>query len=203
MNRSVAKKIWITTLVIGILGILILLLFNSLAQADEIFVKEFSWKIDGQTRNFVIETKKNNNTTIHTLKEKRFFGHLAPIQLEGFEAEVSTCNTHKDGNILKLDNVICLTGDVGVHAQNLEFIKVTNNGFQIVKFEDKESDQANIISDVPNFGFQDKGGEKIVYSDYRDYDDDPLYSAIRKYFKLKDSRFVFDRQVNIKYDGSR
>ena len=203
MYRSVAKKIWIITLVIGILGILILLLFNSLAQADEIFVKEFSWKIDGQTRNFVIETKKNNNITTHTLKEKRFFGHLVPIKLEGFEAEVSTCSTYKDGNILKLDNVICLTGDVGVHAQNLELIEVTNDGFRVINFNDRESNQANIISDVPNFGFQDKGGEKIVYSDYRDYDNDPLHSAIRKYFKLKDSKFVFDRQVNIKYDDSR
>lgn len=203
MNRSVAKKIWIITLVVGTLGILMLLIFNGLAKENEIFVKEFSWKINGQTRNFIIETQKNNNTITHTLKEKRFFGHFAPIQLDGFEAEVLTCNTYKDGNILKLDNVICLTGNVGVHAQNLELIEVTNDSFRTIKFKDKESDQANIISDVPNFGFQDKGGEKVIYSDYRDYDNDPLYSATRKYFKLEDSRFVFDRQANIKYDNDR
>lgn len=116
------------------------------------------------------------------------------LSLSGFEDEVNQCK--KPLFTIGATKIICLKGNVGVHSQNLELVNLET--LEPIKFQDGEESYSGVISDVPNFQLE----KTTFFVDMRNYDNDPLMTAIRLSFNFSEGRFTFDKKGNITYDGN-
>lgn len=160
--------------------------------------KDIEVDINGRSEKFFIEQYKSNDDYQYFLVRKNFFGSKDRIKLSGFENEVSLCE-QKMIRLQSNDEAICLVGDVGVHSRNVQVIKYLDGHFSVVSFS-KESTSENITTDVPYFHFNEDNGKTKLIIDQRNYDLDPLNSAIRSSYKISDKGFVFDEEENITYN---
>ena len=118
------------------------------------------------------------------------------LSLSGFEDSVETCRQkiYQVGDV----SLLCLKGDVGVHAQNLIMIDLIQ--FQPVSFQNDDGKYYSLISDVPFF-YTENESLAILIADMRNYDKNPLADSIRNYYQWSGNGFIFDKQENITYDG--
>src|SRR3989344_119501 len=118
------------------------------------------------------------------------------LSLSGFEDSVETCRqkVYQVGDV----SLLCLKGDVGVHAQNLIMIDLIQ--FQPVSFQNDDGKYYSLISDVPFF-YTENESLAILIADMRNYDKNPLADSIRNYYQWSGNGFIFDKQENITYDG--
>ncbi len=135
-------------------------------------------EIDGQGRWFL--TKKGTWTNKN-------------IELVGFESDASLC-ARKIYEINQ-QKFVCFRGLVGVHSEN--YVLVSLDKFRPIDFVQSGLIDPNIYSDVPSAGIS----QNIFLIDQRDYDRDPISDSIRYKFTFDGSAFVFDKKINITYDG--
>jgi len=184
-------------------GVIFVLLKNSLIKAD-------FWQ-DGNDPRYEIEGSFGTN---YITFEKgapgsevaKYFALLwdqklktsKKVELSGFQDDVNLCDK-KVYKISKDKEAVCFQGSVGVHSNNLELIEISS--WQPVPFVIDNKKESNIVSDVPNVVLIE-GDNLEIETDSRNYDTDPLSSALRAYFIYKDGEFVFDKNEDITYDLS-
>lgn len=199
------KKLSLIIISLGIAVILILVFVNQSAKADFagefLGQKEFIQNIDGKNHNFEIKTYKNGMDFHSYLIEDRFLNSNY-IELTGFEDNVLPCQNNPVQLGGDLGEAICLINVVGAHSQNLMLIQYQNGNFSDINFSTPERTGKNITSDVPNMIFKDfdNDGNIDLAVDNRNYDLDPISSAIRSYYSCSKEGFIFDRSENITYN---
>jgi len=157
--------------------------------------------IDGKKTSFTLSKYKSTDGFDFVLSKKSFIGKEESIKLSGFEEDLSLC---QESFIRLSDNAtgICLAGDAGVHSQNIQLIKYSNDKFSNVEIKNNNESDVNFYSDVPNFYFEDRNKDGLLdlVVDARNYDADPITEAIRSYYLNSSSGFVFDGKENIAYN---
>lgn len=150
-------------------------------------------------------TLESETTEVKTnFKIARHFWVLErPLNLTGFEDEVSTCSDHKI-DFPANSKSVCLAGEVGVHSMNLQIIRLTATGLKAVSFKSESgSISLNISADLPYFSFKDinNDGTPDIAAYNRDYDSDPLKYAIKSYYLGdKAENYYFDSTERIAYN---
>ena len=160
--------------------------------------KDIEVTIGGRSEKFSIDKYQNNSEYQYFLVKKNLFGSKNKIKLSGFENELLLC----EQKVIKLQNneeAICLVGDVGAHSQNVQIIEYSNGRFAVIPFL-RESTSENITTDVPLFHFDEDSEKTKLIIDQRNYDLNPLNSAIRSFYEISDKGFVFDEEENITYN---
>ena len=153
-----------------------------------ISTKTIQATVNGQKKTYQIEKYEgsDNSTKLELTYQSSLFKKIS-YQLPGFEDEVFPCKT--DNGYLGDDfkDVLCLTGNVGVHSQNIALIRVYNDKFQPIYFQNGAEKLANIVSDVPNIQLKDynNDGKDELVVDSRDYDSDPTVDSIRNAYVFK------------------
>lgn len=201
-----SKKIQFIVLPVFLLLVAAIFFKNSISTDSSDLGKPVSTKIltldlDGGKVSFNLLKYKNGNNFDFVLTKKNLFGADPSIKLSGFEDDLLLC----DINAVKLnggETAICLIGDAGVHSQNIEFVKYSNEKLSNIKITGGESIGDNISSDVPSFSFVDRNNDGFMdlAVDTRNYDGDPITESIRSYYINTSSGFVFDAKENITYN---
>lgn len=181
---------------IGAIVQFILICKNELS-APENLVSEKTYNIElgDKFSKFKIETYSDAEGFSSYIIKKNF-AHIEKLKLTGFEHDINFYKERSadiDGNKLLL-----LFGDVGVHAQNIQIVKVIDGKIKTVKIEENKNLLDNTVSDVPNFAVIDD--MKTLTIDLRDYDKDPTMFSKRNFYKWKNGRFVFDRAEDFSYN---
>lgn len=132
---------------------------------------------------------------------RRWFAPAKFIELSGFEDDILPCQN--ETVVMLDDGTICLIGDVGVHSQNIQFIRYQNYNLRVLKFIDKNSQPSeNQLSDSPKFLLTDNNAGLTFSSDMRDYDRDPLKNITRTIFKFNSNGLVFDKEIDLEYNDN-
>lgn len=157
--------------------------------------RQFDLNNDGASEAFILTNYKKGNDNVFVLNYKAH-GVNAHLELAGFESEANFCSDPFPLVNTK-ERLICFYGIVGVHSQNIEFVRVTGVTLLPVNFINAGVKTENISSDVPNFGFLDlkSNGNQYFYLDNRNYDLDPTLDSWRSYYYFKESEFIFDNKV--------
>jgi len=140
---------------------------------------------------------KKDGSDFYLVKNKSFF-NKAQLKLSGFENEVLFC---PDFSTLKLnDDVVCLTGFVGAHSQNLQLVSIKDGDLGTVSFLTNGGNEAeNIMSDLPKMrviDYNEDGKDDImVYN--RNYDKDPLANSIVGTFEYEEGKYKFVEEREI------
>lgn len=154
--------------------------------------------IRGEKRTFTVEKLRedDNSTKMRLVYQSNSFKNLS-IDLTGFEDSVLPCKT-SDGYLGdEFRDILCLTGDVGAHSQNLSLIRVLDDKLEPVYFMNGSDKLVNITSDVPNIQIKDynNDGKNELVIDSRDYDNDPTIDSIRNVYILKDGVFESTKET--------
>lgn len=123
------------------------------------------------------------------------------LSLTGFEDEISFCPNNELVSVGR-EQIVCLSGYVGVHSENIQLIKFDGTNLNPVHFINNGSDENNIYSDAPIFGFADTNNDNLVdfYVDNRDYDNNPVLDTLRSYYYFIDGAFRFNNVESIHYN---
>lgn len=148
----------------------------------------------------ILKVRESDNSTDFKLENRYGFLKKETLDLSGFEDMVVPCENKTVNLGDDIGDVICLTGEVGAHSQNVLLIKLNDNTPQSIKFINDGQASENITSDVPNIIIMDYNkGVKAIAVDNRDYSTDPLSMVIRDYYVPSEKGFVFDKSINMKY----
>lgn len=158
---------------------------NSNGVEESVFVIKYR---NGSRNNFILTVIATNN--------KKY-----SLNLSGFEDEVSFCPGNE---LVTIDQqkVICLSGYVGVHSENIQLVEFNGVTLKPIRFLNDESVQDNIFSDAPAFGFKDVNNDNLIefYTDNRNYDKDPVLDTLRSYYYFIDGAFRFNNVESIHYN---
>lgn len=143
-----------------------------------------------------IESYRNKTDTYNIVFYKNGLFGSKKFELSGFEDDIRVCQT----SIYEISSeytALCLTGDVGAHSQNTQFLIYKDGNIQSLDFETDAMDWPNITSDLPRVRIMDynEDGALDILADQRDYDKNPLKDYIRLYYRYDDGKFVFDHQT--------
>lgn len=160
---------------------------------------------DGKNEKILVTAYESNNDNHYLFYldvKESIFVNLNSI-LSGFEKEISFC----PDKIIKKDgypNMLCITGYVGAHSQNIQFFTLQNDQLDLIKFSRDTTLGDSISSDSPNFGFNlGPDSDKLeFYADNRDYNKNPLVDIKRDYYYFKNNLMMFDRLENLEYNGT-
>lgn len=181
---------------IGAIVQFILISKNELSAPDNLVSeKTYNIEIGNKFAKIKIETYSNAEG-FSSYIIKKSFNHIEKLKLTGFEHDINFYkerSTNVDGQELLL-----LSGDVGVHAQNIQIIKIVDGKIKTVKIEENNNLLDNVVSDVPSFAVEDD--MRTLTVDLRDYDKDPTMFSKKNFYKWKNGRFVFDRVEDFSYN---
>jgi len=154
--------------------------------------------INGEKRAYIIEKHQNNDgsTKFELIYQVNILKKIS-YELTGFEDEVLPCKTESGYLGDQFKDVLCLTGNVGVHSQNLSLVRVLSNKFEPVYFKSGADKLLNIVSDVPNIRLKDynNDGKDELIVDSRDYDNDPTVNSIESAYIWRDGNFESIKEV--------
>ena len=202
-NSKKKAKILFSTLILIIIIFLFVffVIYKSVNAEDETAViskKSISATIRGEKQIFTIEKLQENDNSIKT----RLIYQTSPmsklsVDLVGFEDGVLPCKTSEGYLGDEYRDILCLTGDVGVHSQNLSMIRVLDNKLEPVYFKNGADKLVNITSDVPNIQIKDynNDGKNELVVGSRDYDNDPTINSIQNVYVLKDGVFESTKEI--------
>ena len=182
---------------IGAIVQFVLICKNNLSTPENLVSeKTYNIELGDKFSKFKIETYSDAEGFSSYIIKKNF-AHIEKLKLTGFEHDI---NFHKERSA-NIDNneLLLLFGDVGVHAQNIQIVKVFDGKMKIVKIEENKNLLDNTISDVPSFAVVDD--MKTLTIDLRDYDKDPTMFSKRNFYKWQGGRFVFDKVEDFSYNG--
>lgn len=201
MNRTRLIYVLVLALVLLILlGIVVYYLVYGRILADspygtEVSRQSKSWDLDssGQTEKVAVIKYQDGTKNSFVLSVIDSNNKNYNLNLEGFESEIAFC---AENELISLDQdkLICLDGYVGAHSQNIQLVVFNGSSLKPVRFVGNETDQSQITSDAPNFGFIDLNGDALqeLFVDNRDYDKDPTLDILRSYYYFRDGSFKFD-----------
>lgn len=202
MRRKTAKTILICTFFAALALILFLVVKNHSEDNSNLSQKtQYELKLNDKKWSIALLNYNKDNNHEYYISYKKSFFESKKIRIDGFEDNISLCNQ----SVVHLEegDAICLTGNVGVHGQNLVLLLAKSNELYPVQFTDQQKNsQNNLISDQPNIIIKDFKNDNLleIAAENRDYDKDPLVDVIRTYYRQDGGRFVFDSAVNIQYD---
>lgn len=188
-----------------LLGIAVYYLIYSRILADSSYGTEIerqsrNWDIDSDGKKETVSiikyssSSKNNFILTATDDDSRNYS----LGLIGFESDASFC---KDNELVSINhtNVVCLSGYVGVHSENIQLIEFDGKNLKPIYFFNNESNENHIASDSPMFGFIDINGDNLAefYVDNRDYDKDPVLDILRSYYYFIDGVFRYHNVESI------
>ncbi len=159
-----------------------------------------SWDVDSDGKNEVISLIKyqngsNNNFILAAADDD---GKNYSLNLVGFESEIGFCKNNELVPV-EQDKIICLSGYVGVHSENIQLVTFDGTDLKPIQFENNESRENRITSDAPNFGFTDSNNDNLkeLYIDNRNYEEDPTLDILRSYYYFIDGAFRYNRVESI------
>lgn len=158
-------------------------------------VKQVDFNGDGINEAIIVSEHQKNGNNIFLLEYKSK-KEIFTLELKGFESIVDFC-PDPFPKMNDSTRIICLYGPVGVHSQNVEFVRLINSQLKSIDINSGDTKLANISSDAPKFGFEDlnQDGNLYLYIDDRNYDLDPILDSWRSYYYFKDNEFIFDHKV--------
>ena len=164
--------------------------------------QSFQVELSGQSRTIRLGFVENNGSKKALLTITDGFWRTEKIELSGFEDNIDLCEEKVINLGLNSTNAICIIGDVGVHSQNIEFIKITDGHPSAVQFLINQQPFDNVFSDLPRFRLVDYNTDGtqdlLVYA--RNYDLDPLHDAVVDYYRGENGSFVFDKSADTQYN---
>ena len=191
-------------------SVLILILISVLAYyiyfkrilADSIYgtetgkvTKQVDINNDGVNEAIILSQHKKGNKDIFIIDFKSK-NNDSQLELMGFESGADFC-PDPFPKINSNKQIICTSGFVGAHSQNIQLFQIVNDQIEPIKIVNQESKSVNISSDAPKFGFEDlnHNGNLYFYVEDRNYDFDPTLDSWRSYYYFKDDEFIFDHKV--------
>lgn len=146
---------------------------------------------DGKKENIQINKYQNGRRLDFYLQIKQPFYGYEMQRLSGFEEEADFCEnpTIDIGSDKKL---LCITGFVGVHSQNIQFIRYKGS-IEIISFEKDDEALLSVYTDAPIFETTDEnsGQSAKICLMNRNYDMDPLVDTIRECYYFSGERFIY------------
>ena len=157
------------------------------------FIENYSIGANGDGRAEQIEINKYQNGErydFYLLIKKPFYGYETQ-RLSGFEEEIDFCEnpTVGIGNNMSL---LCLTGYVGVHSQNIQLIGY-DSSIKIIPFRKNDKALLSVYSDAPKFEISDQDSNqpaKVCLMN-RNYDLDPLVDTTQDCYYFSEERFIY------------
>src|SRR3989339_907218 len=150
-------------------------------------------ELNGDGRAEQIEINKYQNGErydFYLLIKKPFYGYETQ-RLSGFEEEIDFCEnpTVGIGNNMSL---LCLTGYVGVHSQNIQLIGY-DSSIKNIPFRKNDKALLSVYSDAPKFEISDQDSNqpaKVCLMN-RNYDLDPLVDTTQDCYYFSEERFIY------------
>lgn len=206
MSRTrVIYLIIFATFFLILLAIVVYYLIYSRIFADstsglEISRQSKNWDVDSDDHKEAVSLAKYQNGSKNTFRliVAKDNGKNYSLELTGFESEVGFC---KDNELIPIEQfkIICLSGYVGVHSQNIQLLLFDGTNLKPIQFKNSESSENRITSDVPNFAFTDLNNDNLneLYIDNRDYEKDPVLDILRSYYYFIDGVFRYNNVESI------
>ena len=173
-----------------ILAIVVVLIYiqHSKAGGELISKRAISFNNGKSTINLSLEDYKEGDETAHYLVHRELF-NTEKFKLTGFEDEVMPC-VNQEFKVGEDRNALCLTGDVGAHSQNVQFI-LADKTLGAMDFRQSDGERSpNIVSDLPKIRIIDynSGGARLAAYG-RDYDKNPLVDEVISYYENNEGVF--------------
>lgn len=155
---------------------------------------------DGKKDKLVLKSYLNGDVYSNYISLESGLFKKREKRLTGFESDLVFCPQKE--MMKRDDELICIFGEVGVHSENIQFLRF--NDFGNIKFVDEVGRRSDNMSfDAPYFNFAVDGtGKEMLYFDNRDYDKDPLVDMIRSYYNFDGEVLQFIKKENISMEGS-
>jgi hypothetical protein len=146
---------------------------------------------DGKKENIQINKYQNGESFDFYLQIKKPFYSYEMQRLSGFEEEADFCE-NPTIDIGGGERLLCITGYVGVHSQNIQFIGYDGN-IKIIPFIKDDKALLSVYSDAPKFEITDEnsGQSAKICLMNRNYDMDPLIDTIRECYYFSGERFIY------------
>ncbi len=153
---------------------------------------------DGSKTAFIL--KKTNGK--FRLEYQGLFNFKKSYPLSNFRENANFCPVSIFSPSTAQADLICVTGDAGVHSQQIEIFRYEGKGISPLQFTDNSNVKTDtLVSDAPKFQLSDynNDGKVDVISENRNYDKNPVMDVVRYYYKYESSKFVFDKQEKVSY----
>ncbi len=155
---------------------------------------------DGKTEKIYLSVYQKNNEKSSYIVVKDTVGRKREKKLSGFEEDLVICP--KQVETQNSAEIICLFGEVGVHSQNIQFLKYDD--FSFVQFVDQDGIfRDNISCDVPYFDYDVNSTNNLeIYFDNRNYDKDPIVDINRIHYYFNNDVFIYKSSEQLSQEGS-
>lgn len=193
-----------------IVGSFIFIKYRGVSASERTARGKVSWQTklaedingDGKVEEIYLTSYNNGNTKSSVISARVNLFQSREKDLAGFEEDLAFCPNKKYFKMADGDTALCLFGEVGVHSENIQIIRLRD--FLTVEFIDARGNhRQNMTSDVPYFDFNFAGLENFkIFFDNRDYDKNPLVDSIRTGYYLDNNAFRYNGSENLTLEGA-
>ncbi len=153
---------------------------------------------DGKFEKIYLSIYQKDNIKKSYISIRDGIGKKREKMLSGFEDDLVICpNGIKPQNE---ENLICIFGEVGVHSQNIQFLRYRD--LSTVNFIEKDgSIRKSMTCDVPYFDIKTDNNLEI-YFDNRNYEKDPLVDINRIHYYFNNDSFIYKNIEQLSQEGN-